>query len=91
MLLWRVGSRAPYGSQTRSNRWRRGRVVATFADQQAGLLLNAPVYVLACYAVWLLARAAPRLAVEYAIVAVPYLVLSAGFHMWWVGGRSPDG
>ena len=82
--------RAPYGLQTPfAPSAAAAGAIAMFADQQAGLLPNAPVYALACYGLWLLARAMPRLAAEYAVIAVPYLLLSAGFHMWWGGRLSP--
>jgi hypothetical protein len=82
--------RAPYGLQTPfALSAAFAGAVAMLMDQQAGLLPNAPVYVLALYAMWLLARRLPRLAVEYAIVAVPYLALNAGFHMWWGGASVP--
>ncbi len=82
--------RAPYGSQTPfAPSAAVAGAIAMFADQQAGLLPNAPVYALACYGLWLLAKAKPRLTVEYAVMAVPYLLLGAGFHMWWGGASVP--
>jgi hypothetical protein len=83
--------RAPYASQTPFDPFAAPTgAIAMFADQSAGLLPNAPVYALAFYAFWLLARTRPRLAAEYAVIAVPYLALNAGFHMWW-GGTSVPG
>ena len=54
-------------------------------DQGFGLLATAPVLAVAFIG---FARA-PRLAVEWLVVAVPYLLAVATFPMWWAGSSGP--
>jgi hypothetical protein len=60
---------------------------ALLFDQQFGLVPNAPAYGLALAGIVPLLRARRRLAVELSLLLVAYILLVAGFHMWW-GGRS---
>ena len=54
-------------------------------DQGFGLLATAPVLAVACLG---FARAR-RLAVEWLVVAVPYLLAVGTFPMWWAGSSGP--
>ena len=82
--------RAPYGGYTQS-------AVANLAhgipgllfDQQFGLLPNAPAYLCVLAGAWVVARRAPRLALELAALTIPYGLAVAAFFMWWGGFSSP--
>jgi hypothetical protein len=82
--------RAPYGGYTQS-------AVANLAhgipgllfDQQFGLLPNAPAYLCVLAGAWVVARRAPRLALELAALTIPYALAVAAFFMWWGGFSSP--
>ncbi len=82
--------RAPYGGHTQSEiaNLVRG-VPGLLVDQQFGLLSNAPVYLCAIVGFVTLSRRAPRLAVELAVLIVPYALAVAAFYMWWGGFSSP--
>jgi hypothetical protein len=82
--------RAPYGGYTQSELANLVRgVPGLLVDQQFGLLPNAPVYLCAIVGFVALARRAPRLAVELALLVVPYALAVAAFYMWWGGFSSP--
>jgi hypothetical protein len=81
---------APYGGDTQSTPANiLNGLPALFLDQQFGVLPNAPVYAICIGGVFLLARRRPRLALELLAVAVPYLLVTSMFHMWWAGTVSP--
>ena len=82
--------RAPYGGYTQSEivNLVRG-VPGLLVDQQFGLLPNAPVYLCAFAGFAALTRRAPRLAIELALLIVPYALAVAAFYMWWGGFSSP--
>ncbi len=82
--------RGPYGHATdmRLARVPHG-LTGLLLDQQFGLILNAPIFLLAL-AGWVpLIRHRRRLAIELAAITVPYVIAVAGFHMWWGGRSSP--
>ncbi len=58
-------------------------------DQQFGLVATAPVLAVVAAGVVALGRAHRRLAFEWAAIVVPYVVVSAMYHMWWGGHSSP--
>jgi hypothetical protein len=81
---------APYGTYTQSAPANiLNGLPALFFDQQFGALPYAPVYALCMFGLLTLARHHLRLAVEVATIAVPYLLVTAMYHMWWAGGSSP--
>ncbi len=81
---------APYGGDTQSTPANiLNGLPALFLDQQFGVLPNAPVYAICLGGVLLLARRRPRLALELLAIAVPYLLVTSMFHMWWAGTVSP--
>ncbi len=81
---------APYGGDTQSAPANiLNGLPALFLDQQFGVLPNAPVYAICLGGVLLLARRRPRLALELLAIAVPYLLVTSMFHMWWAGTVSP--
>ena len=63
-------------------------VIGMIADQEFGLLPNAPVHVLWLAGVWTLFRMNRRLAAEIVLVTVPYAIALGGFEAWW-GGSTP--
>lgn len=64
-------------------------VVGLIADQQFGLVANAPVLLAGFLGLVPLARRRPRLACELAVLVVPYLCAVATYPMWWGGYSAP--
>jgi hypothetical protein len=64
-------------------------VPGLLADQQFGLVSNAPVYAIAAAGIVALLRPHPRLAVEIALLAVPYVFAVGAYRMWWGGLSAP--
>jgi hypothetical protein len=59
------------------------------ADQQYGLIPNAPVYLCALAGIVVMLRRGPRrLAGELLTIALPYVLVLTGFYQWW-GGTAP--
>jgi hypothetical protein len=81
---------APYGGYTQSAlaHWGPG-IPGLLFDQQFGLFTAAPVLLLAVLGIGSLARQSPRLAVEVALLTVPYLLAVAAYRMWWGGYSAP--
>jgi hypothetical protein len=81
---------APYGDATQmaAVNLTRG-LPGLFFDQQFGLLPNAPIFGVALLGLWPLARRSRRLALELAVVALPYLLAVAAYQMWWAGYSAP--
>jgi hypothetical protein len=81
---------APYGGYTQSSiaNVPRG-LTGLLIDQQFGILANAPVYLCVFAGLVPLARRQRRVAVELALVVVPYSVAAAFYYMWWGGFVSP--
>jgi hypothetical protein len=59
------------------------------ADQEFGLVSNAPVYLVAFLGLWTLWRRNRRLAAEIVLVIGPYAVAASGYPMWWGGACPP--
>jgi hypothetical protein len=77
---------APYAGQLQSSfSFLLNGVGGLFFDQGFGLILTAPVLLVA-FAEF---RRTPRLALEWTIVAVPYLLAVTTFAMWWAGWSGP--
>ncbi|MEW6322071.1 MAG: hypothetical protein AB1635_13415, partial [Acidobacteriota bacterium] len=92
-FLWIYGTpnpSAPYGgyTQTALPHVLPG-LLGLGADQQFGLVANAPVYAVALAGTALLARRHPRLAVELVVMAGVYAVAVASYRMWWGGYSAP--
>jgi hypothetical protein len=82
--------RAPYGGATQSALAKLpAGLTGLLADEQFGLLPNAPVYVLALVGLAPLFRRRPRTAIELALVAGAYTATVGVFHVWWGGASSP--
>lgn len=82
--------RAPYGGVTDTRLANVGRgLVGLLADQQFGLLPNAPVFAVALIGLVVLWRARPWLAALLALVAFPYTLAVSAYQMWWGGFSSP--
>lgn len=81
---------APYGHYTQSA-WSNlaPGLPGLLVDQQFGLVTNAPLYALALLGMVSLARCHPRLAVELALLVVPYALAVASYRMWWAGLSAP--
>jgi hypothetical protein len=81
---------APYGS-TMQGSWQAlpNGIVGLLIDQQFGLIPNAPIFLVALTGlVWMLWKR-DRLAIEIAIVTVPYAIATAAYPMWWGGWSAP--
>ena len=59
------------------------------ADQQFGLVANAPVLGAGLLGLAAMARRRPRLAAELATIVASYLVAVATYPMWWGGSSAP--
>lgn len=81
---------AAYGHYTQMALSNAGRGLVGLAfDQQFGLVAAAPVYALTAVGLWQMVRVRRRLGLEWAAVVVPYVLVSAMYHMWWGGHSSP--
>ena len=90
IVYGRFDPSAPYAGDTQINALNTlSRVPAMLFDQQFGVLPNAPIYAFCFAGLLLLARARPRLAIELALVAAPYVLLTATFRDWWGGASGP--
>jgi hypothetical protein len=90
-LIWGTPNpAAPYGRDTQSALAHlQPSLPGLLADQQFGLIPNAPVYAAALAGMIALGRWHPRLAVELAIVIVPYVLAVGTYRMWWAGLSAP--
>jgi hypothetical protein len=81
---------APYGpdTSTSASYVPRGLIGLMF-DQQFGVLTTAPIYIMAVAGFVALFRSRPRLAIELALVVVPYAIAVASYAMWWGGAAAP--
>jgi len=64
-------------------------VLGLLFDQQYGLILNAPVFAIGVAGFVPLFQRHRRVAIEWLVVAVPYALVTAMYHMWWGGFSSP--
>jgi hypothetical protein len=81
---------APYGHYTQSairQTW--PGVPGLIADQQFGLVSNAPIYATAAVGWLTLMRSHPRLAIEIALLTIPYAAAVGAYRMWWAGFSAP--
>jgi hypothetical protein len=58
-------------------------------DQQFGVFTTAPIYAIALAGAFMLFKAQPRLAIELALIVIPYTVTVASYAMWWGGSAAP--
>ena len=63
-------------------------LLSVLADQEFGLLVNAPVHILWAAALWSLFRRDQRLATEMLVIVAPYVFALSAFPYWY-GGASP--
>lgn len=81
---------APYGRDTQSALSHlQPSLPGLLFDQQFGLIPNAPIYAAAFAGILALGRWHPRLALELAIVTVPYVLAVGTYRMWWAGLSAP--
>ncbi len=84
---------APYGTFFRTQAsWSfvTGGITGVLFDQQFGILLYAPVFAIAAAGfVTMLRSNHRRLAIEVAILVVPYLITTTHLRMWWGGWSAP--
>jgi len=81
---------APYGDYTQMSLERLPvGLTGLLADQQFGLLAVAPVVAIALAGFVPFWRRHRRLAVEWLLIIVPYLMVTSMYHMWWGGFSSP--
>jgi hypothetical protein len=82
---------APYGDQLPLDLLHVTRgLLGLIADQQFGLLPNAPIHILCGAGLWCLFRRDRRLTLELLLVIVPYVIASSGFPLWYGGGAPPS-
>lgn len=82
--------RSSLGGQTPINRaYIINGLAGMFADQEFGLLPNAPAYLIAFSGLGMLWRRDRRLAAEVAFITTPYVVAASGYPMWWAGHCPP--
>jgi hypothetical protein len=94
VLYGTIDPQAPYANY--SNQYVRFEniprsLLGLLIDQKFGLLIYSPVYLLAAGGMWFLLRDRQHRALGAAltIVAVPYLISSGRFYMWWGGAGAP--
>jgi hypothetical protein len=63
-------------------------LLGLMADQEFGLLPNAPVHLLWLGGLWSIFKRDRRFAVELVMIAGPYAIASSAYQSWW-GGASP--
>jgi hypothetical protein len=85
---------APYGTFMRvAGSWSfvTGGLAGVVFDQQFGILLYAPVFLMAAagWVALLRRRGDRRLALELLILVVPYMLAVTHFRMWWGGWSAP--
>jgi len=81
---------APYGDYTQMSLGRLPvGLTGLLADQQFGLLAVAPVLAIGLAGFVPFWRRYRRLAVEWLLIIVPYLMVTSMYHMWWGGFSSP--
>jgi hypothetical protein len=64
-------------------------LLGLLADQQFGLLPNAPIYFLCVAGLWCLFVYDRRLTFELLLVICPYVLASSGFPLWFGGAAPP--
>lgn len=81
---------SPYGADTSTSAAYIARgVVGLLLDQQFGILVTAPVYLVAAGGLVALARRQPRLAIELSVLTLAYAAAVASYAMWWAGSAAP--
>jgi hypothetical protein len=90
-LIWgSPNPAAPYGPDTGTSATYIPRgVIGLLFDQQFGVMVTAPIYVMAAIGGVALMRARPRLAIELALIVIPYAAAVASYAMWWGGAAAP--
>jgi hypothetical protein len=90
-LIWGTPSpAAPYGPDTSiSAAYILRGLIGLLFDQQFGLLPTAPIYAIAAIGGIALYRAQRRLAIELALIVIPYAITVGSFAMWWAGAAAP--
>lgn len=85
-----INPAAPYGALT-DLAWRHTGpgALGLLLDQRYGLLATAPGFLCGIAGLAHLARRRPRLAAEFLVVAIPYVVAASSYGMWWGGFGGP--
>jgi hypothetical protein len=63
-------------------------MLGLMADQEFGLLANAPIHLLWLGGFWTIFKRDRRLAIELLLIVGPYAIASSAYQSWW-GGASP--
>lgn len=90
-IIWGSPSpTAPYGPDTgTSASYIAKGLIGLVFDQQFGVLITAPIYVMTVAGMIALFRQSPRLAIELVLLVVPYAITVASYAMWWAGNAAP--
>ncbi len=78
-----------YGASENALRAIPAGLTGLLADQQFGLVANAPVLGAGLLGLLAMARRRPRLAAELTALVVAYLMAVASYPMWWGGSSAP--
>ena len=64
-------------------------LLGLIADQEFGLLPNAPIYLLSIGGLWSVFKLDRRLGLELLLIVAPYVIAASGYPMWWLGASTP--
>ena len=64
-------------------------LLSLLADQEFGLLVNAPVHVLWAAGLWTLFKRDHRLGAELLLIVAPYVIALSAYPVWYGGGSPP--
>jgi hypothetical protein len=65
-------------------------LLGLLADQEFGLLANAPIHLVSFAGIWFVFRRHARLGLELLLLVLPYSIAVSAYDLWW-GGFSPPG
>ncbi len=81
---------APYGEQIPLEPGRAATgLLGLLADQEYGLLPNAPVHLLWAAGLWSVFKRDRRLAVELLLIVAPYMIAASSYEVWFAGASPP--
>ena len=64
-------------------------LLGLMADQEVGLLPNAPVHLLWLGGLWSIFKRDRRVGVELLMIVGPYAIATSAYHSWWAGASPP--
>ncbi len=90
-MIWGVPDpAAPYGGNTQTSIGYISRgLTGLLIDQQFGVLVSAPIYLVALLGLAQMFRDRRRFTLELVLLVAPYVSATSSFAMWWGGVSSP--